>query len=85
MESRQLFCFVFVKSDLSCEVFREIPTVPVMTKGGTMVAPETPLEVYQTVHDLLPAMLSKGWTPVRESGFGDGGALMVFQRNVDYA
>lgn len=80
MDSDKKFCVVFVKPDLSCELFREFPTGPTMTKGGSMVVPEPPLEVYQTAQDLLPALLSKGWTPVRECGLGNGGALMVFHR-----
>lgn len=77
MESKTI-CLVIVRADLSCEIFRA--QAAQSATGRTMTVPGQPLEVHSSADDLIPIMLADGWIPVRETGLGNGDALIVFHR-----
>ncbi len=45
-----------------------------------MRAPRPPLDVYTNADDLLQAVFAEGWIPVRETGLGNGDALLVLEK-----
>ncbi len=72
------YCLVFIRADMSCRAFC---TPSDSAEGGTMKVARPPLDVYTSADDLLQAVFAEGWSPVRESGLGNGDALLVFEKN----
>ncbi|MCA9063510.1 MAG: hypothetical protein KDA96_10640 [Planctomycetaceae bacterium] len=76
--SERRSCVIFVRADMTCRAF-STPAAAIGT--GTLRAPGPPLDVYTNVDDLLPAVLSEGWVPVRETSLGNGDAILVFEKS----
>ena len=80
---RVVYCLVILRADMSCRAYCSTAgdgNGGTLTPGGTVKASKPPLDVYTNADELLPVIFEEGWTPVRETGLGNGDALLVFSR-----